>query len=227
MSNTTQQRALTLGRPTAQLAITAYPHPQPLAALAGAPGQAVIVLHADRRDNAVVLAQPAEAGTVHVLIDGQARSVSADIPAVPVTDSSTALALARQAVEWALAARHSAVDRARGLAERLDEQRQRHVGQVAEIRAYAIDRHRDGDICRDGLDKFLDHFGLDPYEPRHRVQFTISGSFAVTPENGRDTDGTGYDVREYLRLDTDQVDGVDEDSVTFDVMIDEVETGGE
>lgn len=224
MSNM-QQPSLTLGHPHAQLAITAQP--QPLAALAGAPGQAVIILHADRRDTAVVLTQPTETGTVHVLIDGHTRSVNADIPAVPVTDSTTALALAQQAAQWALAARQDAIDRARAMAERLDDQRQRHVIEVAEIRAYAIDRHRDGDICRDGLDKFLAHFDLDPYEPRHRVRFTISGGFDVTPDNGRSAEYTENDVREYLRLDTDRVDGVDEDSITIDVMVDDVEASGE
>nr|WP_152332185.1 hypothetical protein [Micromonospora purpureochromogenes] len=223
-----QQGALTSGRPRTQLALTAYPHrhPRPLAELAGSPGQAVTILHADRRDNAVVLARSAGTCMVRVLIDGQARSLRADIDAVPVTDPATALGLAQQTAAWALAARHTAVDRASDLVEQLDEQRRRHIHQLAEIRSYAIDRHREGDICRDGLDKFLAHFDLDPYEPRHRVRFTISGSFDVTPDDGHNAADTEYDVREYLRIDTDQVDGVDEDTLTFDVTAD-VEVHGE
>ncbi|PWU52440.1 hypothetical protein DLJ47_18870 [Micromonospora sp. S4605] len=229
MTNTTQQCAVASGRPSAQLALTAHPHrhPEPLAALAVSPGQAVTILHTDRRENAVVLAQPAETGAVRVLLDGHARSLRADIAAVPVTDPATALELAQQAVAWASAAQYTAADRARALAEELDEQRRRHVRQLAEIRSYAIDRHRDGDICRDGLDKFLAHFDLDPYDPRHRVVFTISGSFDVTPEDGRDAGDTEYDVREYLRIDTDQVDGVDDDTLTFDVTVDDVQARGE
>ncbi|QGN48001.1 hypothetical protein GKC29_14875 [Micromonospora sp. WMMC415] len=229
MTNTMQQCVVASGRPSAQLALTAHPHrhSEPLAALAVSPGQAVTIVHTDRRENAVVLAQPAVTGTVRVLVDGHARSLRADVAAVPVIDPATALGLAQQAVAWALAAQHTAADRARALAEELDEQRRLHVRRLAEIRSYAIDRHRDGDICRDGLDKFLAHFDLDPYDPRHRVRFTISGSFDVTPEDGRDAGDTEYDVREYLRIGTDQVDGVDEDTLTFDVTVNGVEARGE
>jgi hypothetical protein len=229
MINTTRQRVLTSGHPGRQLALTVHPHrhPQPLAVLATSPGEAVTILHADRRDNAVVLAQQTGTDTVRVLIDGQVHDVAADIAAVPVTDPSTALALAQQTVGWVLTALHTAVDRARALAEQADEQQWRHVRQLAEIRSYAIDRHRDGDICRDGLDTFLAHFDLDPYQPRHRVQFTVSGSFEVTPEDGRDTGYTAYDVRDYLRVDTGQVDGVDEGTVAFDVTVHDVQACGE
>ncbi len=200
-------------------ALTAYPHPQPqpLAQLSAAPGQAVTVLHPDYPENAVVLSQVDGSGLVRVLVDGQVRSLRGDVDAMPVTDTAVALDLARQAVAWALTAQQDAVDEAHALVVQCDELRQRHIGELAEIRAYAIDRHRDGDICRDGLNAFLTRFGLAPYQPRHRVRFTISGSCDVIPDVGVSVGDTGYDVREYLRLDTDQVDGVDEATVTFDV----------
>ncbi|MGI5213309.1 hypothetical protein [Plantactinospora sp. CA-290183] len=222
MTNIMQQRVLTSDRSRAPLALTAYPHQQPqsLAELSAAPGRAVTILDADRRDNAVVLRQAEGTGTVQVLINGQDRSLRADIRAVPVTDPATALRLAQQAVAWALTAERAAADRVSGLVEQDEEQQRRHTRELAEIRSYAIDRHRDGDICREGLDKFLARFDLDPYQPLHRVQFTITGSFYVKPNDDASTGYTKDDVREYLGLDTDQVDNVDLDTLAFDVTVD-------
>ncbi|MGC5054942.1 hypothetical protein ACLQ2S_26255 [Micromonospora sp. DT48] len=215
---------LTSERTDTPLAVATQPHPRPLTAFAGSPGQAVTILDADRRYDAVVLSPAPGTSMVRVLVDGQVvRSLRADISAVPVTDSATALALTRQAVMWALAEKDSAVDRARGLVEQRDEDRRRQASQLAEIRSYAIDQYRDADITRDGLDGLLSRFDLDPYQPRHRVQFTISGSFDVIPDAGRDTDDTESDVREYLRIDTDRVDNVDDDTVDITVTVDDVE----
>lgn len=222
MTDSTQQPALTTDHPSTQPPLTTQPHshPQSLAELAGLPGQVVTILHADRRDNAIVLMPGAGTNSVRVLIDGQDRSLPADIAAIPVTDPAAALALTQHAVTWALTAQHVADGRFRELAEQLDEQRLRHDRQLADIRSYAIGRYRDRDICRQGLDDFLARFDLDPYDPRHRVRFTISGSFDVYSDDGSDTTDTEYHVREFLRIDTDRVSCVDEATVTFDVTAD-------
>ena len=44
---------------------------------------------------------------------------------------------------------------------------------VDDIRSYAIDRQGEGHFCRDGLNTALAHFGLEPYEPRWRVEVVV------------------------------------------------------
>ncbi|WP_349876332.1 hypothetical protein ABIH81_19505 [Micromonospora sp. HUAS YX12] len=208
-----------------QLALTAEPHrhPQPIADLATAsPGLAVTILNADAVGNAVILA-PDGGRRVRIVADGQLREVHADLDAVPISDPATALALTQQSLAWAVATHHAATDRVRDLAAEIDRHRHAHGQQLAEIRSYAIARHRDGDICRDGLNAFLRHFDLDEYQPRHRVRFTITGSFDVRADVNRDTDDTEYDVREYLRLNTDQVDNVDTDTISTHITADAIE----
>ncbi len=39
---------------------------------------------------------------------------------------------------------------------------ERTSNKLTEIRQYDIDRHQQGEICRDGLDQFLEHFGMEP-----------------------------------------------------------------
>ncbi len=217
--------ALTSERPDSSAAVATQPSPRPLTAFAGSPGQAVTILDASARYDAVVLSPAPGTSMVRVLVDGQVRSLRADISAVPVTDQATALALTRQAVAWALTEQDSAVERARSLAEQRDEDRRRQASQLAEIRSSAIDQYRGADITRDGLDSLLSRLDLDPYQPRHRVRFTISGSFDVTPDVDRDTEDTESDVRGYLRIDTDRVDNVDDDTVTIDVTADVEDLG--
>jgi hypothetical protein len=98
----------------------------------------------------------------------------------------------------------------------LDCQRHEHDRKLRKIRYYAIARHRDRDICRDGLDTFLEHFGMEANEPLIRVRFTISGSYLVRggSANDAETDGT------HLRLDTS---GVADGSEDYLVDIDSAE----
>ncbi|GIJ35004.1 hypothetical protein [Micromonospora sediminimaris] len=217
--------ALTSERPDSPTAVAPQPSPRPLTAFAGSPGRAVTILDAGASYDAVVLSPAPGTSMVRVLVDGQVRSVRADISAVPVTDPATALALTRQAVAWALTEQDSAVERARNLAEQRDEDRRRETSQLTEIRSYAIGQYREADITRDGLDSLLSRLDLDPYQPRHRVRFTISGSFDVIPDVYRDTEDTESDVRSYLRIDTDRVDNVEDDTVTIDVTADVEDLG--
>lgn len=226
MTQAPTRPALTAGpHSAAQLAVTAEPHPQPLATLDASPGRPVTILNHGSADNAIVLALLD--GMVSVLVDGQVRTLRGDVDVLPITDRATELALARQAVTWAVATHRAATDRIRGLYEEIDEGRRFHDRRLAEIRAYAIARHRDGDICREGLNEFLTHFDLDPYRPRHVVRFTISGSFEVTPDADGSCGDTEYDVRNCLRIDTDEVDGVIDDTVSIDVTADASEADDE
>lgn len=50
---------------------------------------------------------------------------------------------------------------------------------VRDIREYAIERHRAGDICREGLDQAFVHFELHPYMPRHSIAVTIVANIGI------------------------------------------------
>ena len=65
-----------------------------------------------------------------------------------------------------------------------------------------IEQYRDSEYSRDVLDAFLSRFDLDPYQPRVKVTYTITGSFEV---------------------DSDDVDGAVEYSDNFDVTVRSVE----
>jgi hypothetical protein len=53
---------------------------------------------------------------------------------------------------------------------------------VLDIRQYAIDKHLAGHYCREGLNEGLEHFGLEPYLPRYRVQVTVSATFELNAD---------------------------------------------
>lgn len=91
----------------------------------------------------------------------------------------------------------------RAEAERLD-------ATISEIREYAIDKHRDGHFCRDGLNEALEHFGLDRYDPRYTATITLTATAEInadTPDDARSRlrhliDGVAYSGEEY----TDDLD---------------------
>jgi len=100
--------------------------------------------------------------------------------------------------------------------EHLSRAEAEHADTIARIRAYAIGKHRSGDICRTGLDEFLEEFALGEYDPRVRVSFTIVGTYEVSSDDVRAarTDADGY-----LHVDLDRLDNVvpDSDDVTVTV----------
>lgn len=59
-------------------------------------------------------------------------------------------------------------------AGRLREQASAAHQKITAMRAYAIDKYRDGTICKEGLNDFLAAHDLDLYQPRHRAQVTIT-----------------------------------------------------
>ena len=50
---------------------------------------------------------------------------------------------------------------------------------LADIRAYANERHRADEIRRNGLHDVLAHFGMPDYQPRIKVQFRITGCYEL------------------------------------------------
>jgi len=93
---------------------------------------------------------------------------------------------------------------------------QAHASKLEQIRAYAIGRHEDGEICRDGLDCFLDAFGFTPYWTRVQASYTITGSYEV--ENSSETEAS-EDAEKYLRPDLTGLDRVDDYSTSFDLSL--------
>jgi hypothetical protein len=100
--------------------------------------------------------------------------------------------------------------------ERQDES-DRHRQEMRDIRAYAVDKCRVGDICQDGLNAFLQRFDMAP--DHTRVRFTITGSYQVA---GGDTARARSDGAGYLDVDLSDVDCVVDDSLSFNVSIDDV-----
>jgi hypothetical protein len=94
------------------------------------------------------------------------------------------------------------------------DQRQSHTEALEAIRQYAVDRHEDGDICREGLDGFLAAFGFQPYETRVRVEYTITGSYEVDPGSEAAAED---DALKYLQPDLSGLDNVDGDTLTYEV----------
>src|SRR5439155_16967254 len=87
---------------------------------------------------------------------------------------------------------------------------------LAEIRDYVIDRYRDDELARDVLEAFLSRFDLDPYQPRVKVTYTITGSFEVDSDN---THNVENDVENNLRPDLDDIDDVVDYSDEYSVSV--------
>jgi len=160
--------------------------------------------------DAVVLARR-DTG-IHVYRDGAVLTLDARTPAVGITDPRRRENLLRRAV--AEVARQRTAQR--GALWRVAEE---HAESLEAIRDYAIGRHLSRDICRRGMDDFLDHFDFEPYRPRVRVTYTITGSYEVEDS---DTDAAYTDARGYLKADLGEIDRVVEDSDSFTVTVDDV-----
>lgn len=55
---------------------------------------------------------------------------------------------------------------------------------IDSMRSYAIEKHLDGTICREGLNDFLAAHDLDIYQPRHRAQVTVRLDVEVNGADG-------------------------------------------
>ncbi|GAB7183041.1 hypothetical protein ATKI12_2872 [Kitasatospora sp. Ki12] len=127
----------------------------------------------------------------------------------PVADPAAQAAAMTEAVEALTICRRVAF-------EAHAEQREGHAQTLADIRQYAIARHEDGSICREGLDRFLEEFEFEPYVTRVRVDYTISGSYEV---EGHDATFAEEDAQGYLQPELSSLDDVVDESSTYDVTI--------
>lgn len=171
----------------------------------------------------VVVLRRADDGQVEVwsAATGHTTRRDADTQASPVTDPAGRDGLLCAAVHELAEQRHTAtVHATRAVADR-DREREDHERVLADIRAYAIDKHLDGDqICRSGLNDFLEAFGLGVFEPRVRVHYTLTGVYDV---EGDDPDAAERDARGYLKPELSELDNVVEDSDSHTVRVDRVE----
>ena len=59
---------------------------------------------------------------------------------------------------------------------------------VEDIRSYAIDRQLEGHFCREGLNKALEHFDLEPYHPRYRLLVTATASIELDADSSSEAE---------------------------------------
>jgi hypothetical protein len=157
-----------------------------------------------------------EAGAVQVCQGHQILTLRPDAQATPITDPVRRDELVQLALRTLAVARHTVAHQlvmARG--ER-DRQQDAHAAVLRDIRRYAIDRHLDNEICREGLDAFLERFNLDAYQPRLRLRLRITGTVEVDTQ---DRQGAEYQVQQYLGLDLSNVDHAVQDSDDIQVSV--------
>ena len=161
--------------------------------------------------DAVVLGRNG-AGTIEVFRGGLLVCFADNTPAVEVTElAQRAMVISRALI---------GIDQLRREAkDELNRQHEHHQAELADIRDYAVERHRDGDICESGLTRFLEAFDLPPYLPRLRVSFLIRGSYEVET----DEDYARSEAERYLRPDLADIDCVADSLVAIQVEIEDVE----
>lgn len=198
------------------------PGPAPLAHyLPGQPGAATpaVTLHHSRVD--VLVLDRRDADTVVVCRNGETEAYNAAELAVPITDPALQADLVRRNLTVLRATRTDLREQNHQLRNDLAAAGAEHARTLTRIRRYAIDNgYRGGSVCLDGLNTFLETFGLDRYAPKTRVTFTVRGSYQV---DGADEYAAGEDLRHHLRLDLTGIDYLVEDSEDFTVVLDSTE----
>ncbi len=132
-----------------------------------------------------------------------ARDSITDAPAEP---DAAQWALAQRLVQhFAAQARDRTQQAQSSLTQARDEASEARE-KIASMRAYAIDKHLDGTICREGLNDFLDTHGLELYSPRHSARVTATFDVEVYDA------GNDYSATSMIR-DRIEVCSEDEDEV--------------
>ena len=163
---------------------------------------------------AAVVIRTIDAGMVEVYLADRLTAFGTQVLYVePLFDAARSQEVLGEAAALLAACRQSAIDTNAELI-------QAHAAKLDEIRDYAIGRHEDGDICRDGLDSFLSAFGFLPYLTRVRISYTITGHYDV--QNTSES-AASEDAEKYLRPDLTGLDDVDDYSTSFDLMFDATE----
>jgi len=191
----------------------------PLRAFLTGPDLPVTVTLTNTGVDAVLLG-PAGPASVDVARDARIVREADTMLAVPVTDPTRQVELLRAALSADVAARQTLAATAAQRLTELGELRTSQARRLAEIRDYAIEQYRESEISRDVLDAFLSRFNLDPYQPRVKVTYTITGSFEVDSDDPNEVEN---DVDQNLRVDLDDVDDVVDYSDDFQVSVRSVE----
>jgi hypothetical protein len=152
--------------------------------------------------NAVILGRHDAAG-IEVYHDGGVFELLPDDRlAIELTDPQPREAVISQALAQINELRQAAQDQ-------LDEDQAQHRHVLECIRDDAIDRHREGNFCADGLNEFLRTFNLPEYNPRVRVTYSIRGRYEVqSSESDARDDAEGRLGVDLTDLD-DVIDGSD------------------
>jgi hypothetical protein len=184
----------------------------PVALLADGP---VVVLRRSAPDRVEVF----QAGHILDLVD--------DTPATTITDIGQSTWMIRNALtavtqqyrysQAQVTRLREDTDRLRSEARSIDAL---HTTKLADIRAYAIERHRTDEICRSGLDDFLDHFGMPEYQPRIKVQFRITGCYEVDSHNEEEVRDA---ATELMYVDLHSIDGLVSDSDEYTITVTAIE----
>lgn len=112
--------------------------------------------------------------------------------------------------------------RERDRADRLVEQTSRRAdaaeATINSMRAYAIDKSRDGTICRGGLNEFFQAHDLPTYAPRYEARVTLTLRVTVNCDDDEDEEDIQRIVESNLTIDTEDSDHlcVDDWSVDYD-----------
>ncbi len=167
-----------------------------------------------------VLLRRVDSASVELLRDGRIVREPDTMLAAPVTDPTRQAELLRAALAVEAATRQVLAETAEQRRTELDQLRASNAGTLAEIRDYVIADYRADEYSRDVLDAFLARFGLDPYQPRVKVIYTVTGSFEVDSDDAGEVEDN---VEEYLRVDLDDVEDVVVDSDDFSVSVSRVE----
>lgn len=163
-------------------------------------------------DGPVVVLRRRAPDRVEVFQAGHILDLADDTPATTGTDVGQSTWMIRNALKAVTQQYRCSQAQVTRLREDTDRLRSEARGidalntkKLAEIRAYAIERHRADEICRAGLDDFLDHFGMPEYQPRIKVQFQITGYYEVDSHN---EDEVRDAATEQMYVDLHSIDGL-------------------
>jgi len=170
-----------------------------------APDPVAVQLHATEL-TAVLIGRSGDSVTAYRSDTGRVEVLSGEMTAEPVTDASLRAAALTQALK-------ATQQHARDAEAQL---RRQHQAQLDEIRDEAVSKYNEGgEICRPGLDDFLARHGMEPYNVRREVEFTIRGRLVI--DSSSDEYTVESDVRENLCPDTAAIDDIEDDSVDYTV----------